>query len=525
MTIFLNIKNISNIHVTKIPSAPVLTFKLNDSRTMTLSVLNNTYITDDSGDVVYTSNSTSLNPINTTLSLDQGSYHLHEPPSNLYITNLDEIEYWDTTSNHFQSFRLSSPYLTSVPDQLPSSVTSTNHMFNGCTSFNQNISSWDVSLVTTANYMFYGCAAFNQDISNMKFESITTNPIDFSTNSGLKDMDKLPVFETVVHRTINHTSYVSTTTSPSTLIPSPNNISKIIHIPELNKYVMMVGYSSTTSSNGKIYTSSDGINWKQTYSTTSYGLRDIAWSSKLRRLVAVGIDSLILYSSNGGDSWTRSSYSFSGKEQALYTVSWVEELSTFFLAGVAKYTGQFSNTLRYFYSTNGTTFSEGAVEYSNNHYNILDIVWNTNTKKLAFYGSSSSHVVFTYNDKTITSKDRSTSTRYARLATGVQEELFVFNGRSILLLNSNRSAVRKSFTLTLQTSETILCGVYSNVKRELYVVTNTRTHVVNVDTGTITPYSRGSSAGSGQPRNVVVDSVTGALIIYTTAGTYKSSVY
>lgn len=504
------------------PSPPVLTFKLKASRTMTLSVLNNTYITNDSGDVVYASNSKSLSPINTALSLDQGSYHLHEPPSNLYITNLDEIEYWDTTSNHFQSFRLTSPYLTSVPDQLPSSVTSTNHMFNGCTAFNQNLSSWDVSRVTTANYMFYGCTVFNQDISEMKFESITTNPMDFSTNSGLKDMDKLPVFETVVHKTISHTSYSSKSTAPATLIPNANYIAKTIHIPELNKYVMIVGYAS---SYGRIYTSSDGINWTQTYTTTSYGLKDIAWSSKLRRLVAVGDQSLILHSSNGGDSWTRSSYSFSGKEQAFYTVSWVEELSSFFIAGVAKNTGQGQNTLRYFYSTNGTTFLEGVVEYSNNHYYIYDIVWNTTTKKLAFYSSAGSHVVFTYNGTTISSRDRSTSITYARLATGVQEELFVFNARSILLLNSNRSAVRKSFTLTLQSSETIQCGVYSNVKRELYVVTNTRTHVVNIDTGAITPYSRGSSTGTGMPRSVVVDKSTGALIIYTTAGTYMSSVY
>ena len=46
-----------------------------------------------------------------------------------------------------------------------SSVTDMGFMFYGATSFNQDISSWDVSKVTNMNEMFSGCSSFNQDLS------------------------------------------------------------------------------------------------------------------------------------------------------------------------------------------------------------------------------------------------------------------------------------------------------------------------------------------------------------------------
>ena len=46
-----------------------------------------------------------------------------------------------------------------------SNVTSMERMFKGCAAFNQDISSWDVSKVSNMNEMFSGCTNFNQDIS------------------------------------------------------------------------------------------------------------------------------------------------------------------------------------------------------------------------------------------------------------------------------------------------------------------------------------------------------------------------
>ena len=40
------------------------------------------------------------------------------------------------------------------------------HMFNGATAFNQDISNWNTAAVTDMQGMFYGATSFNQDISD-----------------------------------------------------------------------------------------------------------------------------------------------------------------------------------------------------------------------------------------------------------------------------------------------------------------------------------------------------------------------
>ena len=53
-------------------------------------------------------------------------------------------------------------------------------MFYGCESFNQDISSWDVSNVKDMSYMFYGCKLFNQDISNWDVSNVSNKELIFS---------------------------------------------------------------------------------------------------------------------------------------------------------------------------------------------------------------------------------------------------------------------------------------------------------------------------------------------------------
>ena len=52
-----------------------------------------------------------------------------------------------------------------------SSVTDMGYMFNGATSFNRDISSWDASSVTYMSYMFRGADNFNQTIGGWNVSS------------------------------------------------------------------------------------------------------------------------------------------------------------------------------------------------------------------------------------------------------------------------------------------------------------------------------------------------------------------
>jgi len=53
-----------------------------------------------------------------------------------------------------------------------SSVTNMEDMFYGASSFNSDISNWDVSTVTNMRYMFYSASSFNSEISNWNIGSV-----------------------------------------------------------------------------------------------------------------------------------------------------------------------------------------------------------------------------------------------------------------------------------------------------------------------------------------------------------------
>ena len=54
-----------------------------------------------------------------------------------------------------------------------SAVTDMEHMFYGAKAFNQDVSKWDVSKVTDMKFMFYGASAFNQDLSKWDVSAVT----------------------------------------------------------------------------------------------------------------------------------------------------------------------------------------------------------------------------------------------------------------------------------------------------------------------------------------------------------------
>ncbi|WP_338987386.1 BspA family leucine-rich repeat surface protein [Spiroplasma endosymbiont of Dasysyrphus albostriatus] len=60
-----------------------------------------------------------------------------------------------------------------VPEQLPPEITSLSYMFIHTTSFNQDLSKWDVSNVTNMSWMFSAANAFNQNLSSWDTSNVT----------------------------------------------------------------------------------------------------------------------------------------------------------------------------------------------------------------------------------------------------------------------------------------------------------------------------------------------------------------
>jgi len=63
--------------------------------------------------------------------------------------------------------------LTEVPSELPSSVSNLANCFNGATSFNQDISTWDVTNVLSFGNLFVSATSFNQNINSWNTSNVT----------------------------------------------------------------------------------------------------------------------------------------------------------------------------------------------------------------------------------------------------------------------------------------------------------------------------------------------------------------
>jgi surface protein len=73
--------------------------------------------------------------------------------------------------------------LIEAPTVLPSTVTTLNATFYGCTNFNFDISTWNVSNVTNMSYLFTSASAFNQDIGNWNVGNVIDMSYLFHTAS------------------------------------------------------------------------------------------------------------------------------------------------------------------------------------------------------------------------------------------------------------------------------------------------------------------------------------------------------
>ena len=135
-----------------------------------------------------------------TITISGTAYEIYIYDDYSILTSVDD---WGTLGLTLINF-FSSTSLSTVPNYIPSTFTSTKNMFqnatifnqdisnwdmsnvintmnmfDGATNFNQNISSWDMSNVTDTNSMFQRATNFNQDISSWDMSSVTDTTIMF----------------------------------------------------------------------------------------------------------------------------------------------------------------------------------------------------------------------------------------------------------------------------------------------------------------------------------------------------------
>ncbi|WP_158655305.1 BspA family leucine-rich repeat surface protein [Flavivirga eckloniae] len=86
-----------------------------------------------------------------------------------------DISDWDVSNvtNMSSLFKNATNFNQDINSWNVSNVTSMNSMFNEASSFNQPIGSWDTSKVTSMSYMFYYNTVFNQDISDWDVSNVT----------------------------------------------------------------------------------------------------------------------------------------------------------------------------------------------------------------------------------------------------------------------------------------------------------------------------------------------------------------
>ena len=84
--------------------------------------------------------------------------------------HVNVLSFSDTITDYLFEFKHCT---ATVPQTLPSHITSLSDMFAGSTMFNQDLSGWDTSKVTEMSRTFQGCELFNGDITTWDTSNVT----------------------------------------------------------------------------------------------------------------------------------------------------------------------------------------------------------------------------------------------------------------------------------------------------------------------------------------------------------------
>ena len=132
------------------------------------------------------------------------------------ITKIIQIRFFENKIKQIHAVKMPKT-IQKIPHDLPKLITSTKQMFEDTISFNQDISSWNVSKVknmsrmfagakafdknffswnvsnvTNMNYMFYGGLAFDQNLSAWNVKNVTTAD-EFASKTIISNpINKLP---------------------------------------------------------------------------------------------------------------------------------------------------------------------------------------------------------------------------------------------------------------------------------------------------------------------------------------------
>uniref|UniRef100_A0A6C0AD32 BspA family leucine-rich repeat surface protein n=1 Tax=viral metagenome TaxID=1070528 RepID=A0A6C0AD32_9ZZZZ len=84
----------------------------------------------------------------------------------IHVGNMRLINEQGSGADYFNTCQNLTVWYKNDEIQMLKNVTSLSYCFNGCTSFNGDISNWNTSKVIDMSHMFSGCNSFNGDISN-----------------------------------------------------------------------------------------------------------------------------------------------------------------------------------------------------------------------------------------------------------------------------------------------------------------------------------------------------------------------